>query len=157
MLRLHLRTINRDNLLVMWASLVAQMVKEPTFNAGDLSLIPGEGNSNPLQYSGLENSMDRGAWWATARLAKSRTRLSEFHCLVMQCMCRGGRCRARERGCSGEAVCASQGMLATQSAVHGPGCYGFRTTATETESSVSRHTFSNLALLQCPNVRSFVQ
>ena len=28
---------------------------------------PGEGNSNPLQYSGLKNSMDRGAWQATVR------------------------------------------------------------------------------------------
>ena len=26
---------------------------------------PGEGHGNPLQYSGLENPMDRGAWWAT--------------------------------------------------------------------------------------------
>ena len=40
-------------------------------NAGDLGLIPGsgrspgEGNGNPLQYSCLENPMDRGAWWAT--------------------------------------------------------------------------------------------
>ena len=40
-------------------------------NAGDLGLIPGlgrspgEGNGNPLQYFCLENSMDRGAWWAT--------------------------------------------------------------------------------------------
>ena len=40
---------------------------------------PGEGNSNPLQYSRLKNSMDRGAWWATAHgVAKSRTRLSDF-------------------------------------------------------------------------------
>ena len=30
-----------------------------------LGRVPGEGNSYPLQYSGLENSMDRGAWWAT--------------------------------------------------------------------------------------------
>ena len=43
--------------------------KESACNAGDLSLIPGsgrspgEGNGNPLQYSCLENSMDRGAWW----------------------------------------------------------------------------------------------
>ena len=29
--------------------------------------IPGEGNSNPLQYSCLENPMDRGAWWATVQ------------------------------------------------------------------------------------------
>jgi len=41
--------------------------KESTCNMGDLGLIPGlgrypvEGNSYPLQYSGLENSMDRGA------------------------------------------------------------------------------------------------
>ena len=44
--------------------------KEFTCNAGDLGLIPGlgrsegEGNDNPLQYSCLENPMDRGAWWA---------------------------------------------------------------------------------------------
>ena len=42
--------------------------KESACNAGDLGLIPGsgsspgEGNGNPLQYSCLENSMDRGAW-----------------------------------------------------------------------------------------------
>ena len=45
--------------------------KESACNAGDLGLIPGsgsyrgEGNGNPLQYSCLENSMDRGARWAT--------------------------------------------------------------------------------------------
>ena len=48
--------------------LVAQMVKRLAYNAGDLGLIPGlgrssgEGNGNPLQYSCLENPMDRGAW-----------------------------------------------------------------------------------------------
>ena len=37
---------------------------------------PGEGHGNPLQYSCLENSMDRGAWWVTVhRVAKSQTRL----------------------------------------------------------------------------------
>ena len=42
-------------------------------------LILGEGNGNPLQYSCLENPMDRGAWWAAVREAvKSRTRLSDF-------------------------------------------------------------------------------
>ena len=46
--------------------------KESTCNAGDLGLIPGsrsspgEGNGNPLQYSCLENPLDRGAWRATA-------------------------------------------------------------------------------------------
>ena len=45
--------------------------RESTCNAGDAGSIPGlgrcpgEGNGNPLQYSCLENPMDRGAWWAT--------------------------------------------------------------------------------------------
>ena len=40
---------------------------------------PGEGNDNPLQYSCLENPMDRGAWRATVHgVAKSQTRLSNF-------------------------------------------------------------------------------
>ena len=44
--------------------------KESTFNMGDQGFIPGlgrspgEGNGNPLQYSCLENSIDRGTWWA---------------------------------------------------------------------------------------------
>ena len=41
------------------------MVKNPPANSGDLGLIPGEGNGNPLQQSCLGNSMDRGAWQAT--------------------------------------------------------------------------------------------
>ena len=47
--------------------------KESACTEGDLGLIsglgrsPGEGNSNPLQYSCLENSMDREAWWATVQ------------------------------------------------------------------------------------------
>ena len=54
-----------------WASQVALVVKNSPANAGDPSSIrgsgrsPGEGNSNPLQYSCLENPIDRGAWWAT--------------------------------------------------------------------------------------------
>ena len=40
----------------------------------------GEGNDTPLQYSCLENPMDRGAWWAVVHgVAKSRTRLNDFH------------------------------------------------------------------------------
>ena len=53
---------------------------------GDLGSIPGlgrspgEGNGNPLQYSCLENSMDRGAWQATVHgVAKCQTRVSNFH------------------------------------------------------------------------------
>ena len=59
--------------------------KASACNAGDpgsipgLGRSPGEGNGNPLQYSCLENPMDRGAWWATVHgVAKSRTRLSDF-------------------------------------------------------------------------------
>ena len=44
--------------------------KASAYNVGDLGSIPGsgrswKGNGNPLQYSCLENPMDRGAWWAT--------------------------------------------------------------------------------------------
>jgi len=40
----------------------------------DLGRFPGGGHGNPLQYSCLENPMDRGAWWATVHaVAKSRT------------------------------------------------------------------------------------
>ena len=58
--------------------------KEPAYNAGDLGSIPGsgrspgEGNGYPLQYSHLENFMDRGAWGTTVRgVAKSQTSLSD--------------------------------------------------------------------------------
>ena len=53
---------------------------ESACNAGDLGSVPesgrcpGEGNGNPLQYSCLENPMDRGAWWAIVHgVAKNRT------------------------------------------------------------------------------------
>ena len=58
--------------------------EESAHNTGDLGSIPGlgrsprEGNSNPLQHSCLENSMDRGAWQtALHRVTKSQTRLSD--------------------------------------------------------------------------------
>ena len=54
--------------------------KESACNVGHLGLIHGsgrslgEGHGNPLQYSCLENPMDRGAWWATVHeVAKSQT------------------------------------------------------------------------------------
>ena len=53
------------------ASLIAQTVKNSPANARDLGSIPGsgrfpgKGNGNPVQYSCLENSMGRGAWWVT--------------------------------------------------------------------------------------------
>ena len=65
-----------------WVSLVAQMVKNlPPVQLGSTpgsKRSPGEGNGNPLQYFCLENSMDRGAWWATVHwTTKSQTRLSD--------------------------------------------------------------------------------
>ena len=60
------------------------MVKNPPANAGDKGLIPGSGRSlgggdgNPLQYSYLENSVDRGAWGAAVHgVAESQTQLSD--------------------------------------------------------------------------------
>ena len=59
------------------------IVKNPPANAGDARDMggedPGEWNDNPLQYSCLENPMDRGVWQATAHgVAKSRTQLSNW-------------------------------------------------------------------------------
>ena len=58
--------------------------KESACNAGDVGLIPGlgrspgEGNGNPLQYSCLENSTDRGAWQAEVHgVTKSQTQMSK--------------------------------------------------------------------------------
>ena len=57
------------NILLVF-TLTAQSVKNLPYSVGDLGLIPGsgrsdrEGNGYPLQYSCLENPMDRGAWWA---------------------------------------------------------------------------------------------
>ena len=43
-----------------------------------MTIISGEGNGTPLQYSCLENPMDGGAWWAIVHgVTKSRTRLSD--------------------------------------------------------------------------------
>ena len=62
---------------------VALVVKNPPANAGDRreagsvpgsGRSPGGGNGNPLQYSCLENPMDRGAWWAIVHsITKSQT------------------------------------------------------------------------------------
>ena len=60
-------------------------VKASDCNAENLGSIsesersPGEGNGHPLQYSCLENPMDRGAWWAPVHgVTKSQTRLSDL-------------------------------------------------------------------------------
>ena len=68
------------------ASLVAQIIKSlpairqtrvPSLGRED---SPGEGNGNPLHYSGLENPMDGGAWQATVHgVTRNQTQLSSFH------------------------------------------------------------------------------
>ena len=84
---------------------VALVVKNPPANAGDvrdMGLIPGsgrppgEGNDNPFQYSCLENSVDRGAWWAaihgiakesdtTEQLTHTHTHTHTFNKEVVKC------------------------------------------------------------------------
>ena len=75
-----MQLLNSESLL--WASPVALVVKNLPASTGEAGLIPvsgrspGEGNGNPLQYSCLENPMDRGAWWAAVhRVTKSWTQL----------------------------------------------------------------------------------
>ena len=69
---------------IEWGFPDGSEVKASACNAEDLGSIPGpgrslgEGNGNPLQYSCLENPMDRGTWWAIVhRVAKSQTQLSD--------------------------------------------------------------------------------
>ena len=70
--------------------------KEPTADAGDVRVAgsipglgssPGEGHGNPLQYCGLENPMDRGAWRATvhgAAKSQARLKLLSMHAFVAE-------------------------------------------------------------------------
>ena len=65
------------------ASEVAQLAKNLPANAGAMSSIPGlgrspgEGNGNPLHYYCLENSMDRGAWWAAVHGVTKESNMTE--------------------------------------------------------------------------------
>ena len=72
--------------ILIYIDLVPQMVKNPLAMRETWVRSLGQedplekGTVNPLQYSGLENSLDRGAWRATVhRVAKSHTQLSDFH------------------------------------------------------------------------------
>ena len=69
-----LKQLNTNTIYTSWAFQVVLMVKNPPTNAVDIRDVglipqsgrsPGGGHSNPLQYSCLENPMDRGVWWAT--------------------------------------------------------------------------------------------
>ena len=75
---------------------MALVVKNPSVNAGDrdmglmpgLGRSPGGGHGHPLQYSCLENPMDRGAWWATVhRVTRSWTQLKGLSTHARTHMC----------------------------------------------------------------------
>ena len=72
-----------------WGFLAGSDSKESACNAGDWGLIPGlgrspgEGNGDTVQYSWLENSMDRGTWWATAHGVKKSQ--AEWLTLSLSC------------------------------------------------------------------------
>ena len=84
-------TLLMTYLYQLWGLPGGTVVKNLPANAGDardlgavfgLGRSPGVGNGNPLQYSCLENSMDRGAWQATVHgVAKSQTRLNDYRFL----------------------------------------------------------------------------
>ena len=67
------KIFNLYNVMSLVGFPCSSVAKNPPANARDVGSIPGsgrspgEGNSNPLQYSCLENSMDREAWWATVQ------------------------------------------------------------------------------------------
>ena len=67
---------------------MAQTVKKSPCHVGDWGLIPGlersrEDNGNPLQYSCLENHMDRGAWWATVHGVAELETMEHSHKLLL--------------------------------------------------------------------------
>ena len=83
----HKKTEHREGEDLTRAVKVGLVVKSPPASAGDvrdtglipgLGRSPGEGNGNPLQYSCLENSIDRGTWRAAVHgVTKSQTRPSD--------------------------------------------------------------------------------
>ena len=85
LLRVKIKKQEQRSRKLVGASQVVLMVKNPPANTGDArdagsipgwGRSPGEGHGNPLQYSYLENPMDRGAWWAIVhRVSKSRKQL----------------------------------------------------------------------------------
>ena len=81
----HLKHFFCEEMNILLSRIVmAQTLKKSACNVGHLGSIPrwgistGEGNGKPHQYSSLENSINRGVWWATVHgVAKSQTQLSD--------------------------------------------------------------------------------
>ena len=86
-----------DSLITSWGVPGGSVIKKRPANAGDTCLVLGSGRSrgggkgNPLQYSCLENPMQRGVWWVTDHeIAKSWTWLSthaRMHHLLLLYLC----------------------------------------------------------------------
>ena len=84
---MHLKSLlNMLSYFLFGASLLPQMIKnlptmpEAQVQSSGLGRFPGDGNGNPLQYSCLENLMDRGVWQTMVHeVAKSWTRLNNYH------------------------------------------------------------------------------
>ena len=81
---------------LLLASLVAQRLKRlPAM--WETWVWSGEGKGNPLQYSCLENPMDRGAWWAAVHgVSKSQTRLSDFTFSLVYFISANSKCNATQ-------------------------------------------------------------
>ena len=99
--------------------------KESACNTRDLGSIPGQGRSPggghgyPLQYPCLENSMDRGTWWAVVQgVAKSQIRLSNMTNTCVHYIGKSMQGRQRRKGWS-EVTCFVPGpMLGTRDALY---------------------------------------
>ena len=79
-----MQEVQRQGLIMIRYLRGSLVNKEYACNAGDLDSIldlgrfPGEGNSYPLQYSYLENSMDKGPWWAIqSMVSQSQTQVND--------------------------------------------------------------------------------
>ena len=98
-----------QRVLDVWVTLVAQMVKNlPAMQeTPGLGRSPGERNGNPLQYSFLENPMDRGAWWPTVhgghkesdKTERLTLSLSLYSCHSVTIMCACVFCRSLMSHC----------------------------------------------------------
>ena len=119
--------------------------KESACDAGDPDSIPesgrypGEGNGNPLQYSGLENPMDRGAWRAVQSLGSQRCSRRDDKCgQDFMFRMQGPRARTRERPLGGQGEPSQQPQGNITSVLQGTGfCRHLEASRTSDESPAS--------------------
>ena len=84
----HTKLSNALSSIIYYGLPGGSVVKNPPTNAGDIDLIPGlgrsprEGNGNPLQYSCLENPMDRGTWVGYSPCFHKESDTTEHTCII---------------------------------------------------------------------------